>query len=120
MLQGGASNPFDELRDEVAANGGVLAVRMERLRNAAGKERLGRWVVEEIDAKLRSRGLNHTHLSENNAWAEVLIYTMGSEVERIVEAVHNPSADAANALRAATSDSSAGILRQVRALVEGA
>jgi hypothetical protein len=45
---------------------------------------------------------------------------MGSEIERIAEAVHNPSAEAADTLRAATSDSSAGILRQVRALVEGA
>jgi hypothetical protein len=51
---------------------------MERLRNATGKERLGKWVVEEIDAKLRGHGLNHTRLSGSNAWAEVLIYTMAS------------------------------------------
>jgi hypothetical protein len=109
---------FDVLRDEVAANGEVLAVRMERLRNATGKGRLGKWVVEEIDANLRRRGLNHTPLSESNAWAEVLVYVMGGEVERIVDAVQNPSEHAAETLRTATNDTSSETLRQIRALVE--
>jgi len=94
---------------------GVLADQRSQL----GGRPLGKWVVEEIDAKLRRRGLNHTTLSENDAWAEVLLYAMGSDIERIVDAVRNPSAEAADTLRAATNDSSVGILRQIRALVEG-
>jgi hypothetical protein len=119
MSQSSGHDPFDALRDEVVANGDVLVIRMERLRNAVRKGRLGKWVVEEIDAKLRRRGLNHTTLSETDAWAEVLLYAMGSDIERIVDAVQNPSAEAADTLRAATNDSSVGILRQIRALVEG-
>lgn len=110
---------FDAINEEVRADGGVKAVRMADLRDAAGKARLGRWVVDKIDAQLRSRGLGHTDLSEDHANREVLVYVMGSEVERLVEAVRHPSAQAANTLRAATSNNSDEVLRQIRALVEG-
>lgn len=91
---------------------------MERLRDAAGKARLGRWVVEEIDRQLRSRGLGHTDLSEESASVEIYVYAMGSAVERLVEATRNPSAQGAETLRTATNNNASEVLRQVRVLVE--
>jgi hypothetical protein len=115
---GKTSGSFDDLKQEVDSNAHIMAVPMERLRNAAGKGRLGKWVVQEISNQLRSRGLGHTELSVDNQWKVVFVYTMGSEVERIIEAVHSPSDAGAQTLRTVTSDSSADVLTQIKALVE--
>jgi len=37
-----STNLFDELRDDVVANGNILAVKMVRLRDTAGFGRLGK------------------------------------------------------------------------------
>jgi hypothetical protein len=114
-----SGNLFDELRDEVVANGNILAVKMVRLRAAAGYGRLGKYVVEDIDKKLRGRGLGHTKLSVDNQEAIVYIYVMGSDPERLVEAAQHPSDDGAEVIRTATDQNATDLLREVKALVEG-
>ncbi len=55
---------------------------------------------------------------EKRASEEVLVFAMGSEVERLVDAVRSPSSHAAETLRAATNNNASEVLRQIRALVE--
>jgi hypothetical protein len=119
QVQTSKQSKFDDLRDEVIGNGNILAVTMGRLRDAAGYGRLGKYVVEEIDAKLRGRGLGHTKLSVDNQWEIVYVYAMGSDPERILEAARQPSDDGADVIRLATDQNATDVLRKVQALVEG-
>jgi hypothetical protein len=119
QVQQAKRSKFDDLRDEVIENGNIQAVKMARLREAAGYGRLGKYVVEEIDAKLRSRGLGHTKLSVDNQWETVYVYAMGSDPERILEAAREPSDDGAEVIRMATDQNATDLLRKVQALVEG-
>lgn len=118
QIQPPGSNAFDDLRDEVIANGNILAVKMVRLRDAAGYGRLGKYVVQEIDGKLRGRGLGHTKLSVDNQEETAYVYAMGSDPERLVEAASKATDDGAEVIRKATDQNATDLLRKVKALVE--
>jgi hypothetical protein len=112
-----ANGNFDTVHDEVDANGNVIACQMERLRDAAGAARLGKWVGDKIHDELRSRGMGHTPLDTTNGSTTVLVYKMGTPIERIIDAVQFPSEPGAQVLRSQSDQKSAAIIRQIRALV---
>jgi hypothetical protein len=111
---------FNAIAAEVKANGGVQAVRMERLRNAAGYGKLGKYVVQEIGGELRRRGLGTCPdpLPSSDAWSTVMLYELGSTVERLVHAVREPSEEGVVNIRELANQNPNEILDQVRALVE--
>ena len=109
---------FRDLRARVDANGGVLTVRMEELRDAAGYQRLGSRICEELSDMLGNEGLGHTPTEMSpDAWAPVRLYTVGSPVARIVRAVERPGDDGDATLRELASDEAGRVLQQVRTLV---
>lgn len=110
---------FDEIKDQVNTDGGVRGYRMETLRNAAGYGKLGKYVVVEISDNLRRRGLGHAPVPlPSDAWATVLVYELGSDVEKLVNAVHSPSSEGAAFIRSFANQDAAQVLTQIRALVE--
>jgi len=112
---------FAQLRREVDDSGGILATTMGRLREAAGYGRLGKYVVQEIDGKLRSHGLGHSDLSAENQWDSVYVYVMGGEVERVLDAARDPSKEGADKIRSVVGqgENAAEVLRKIRTLLEG-
>ena len=110
---------FDEIKDQVHADGGVRDYRMETLRNAAGYGKLGKYVVVEISNHLRRRGLGHSpEPLPADSWATVLVYELGSDVEKLVNAVHSPTPEGADFIRSFANQDAAHALAQIRALVE--
>ncbi len=92
---------------------------MEVLRDAAGYGKLGKWVVQEISAELRRRGLGHTpDPLPAEGWANVLVYQLGSEIEKVVHAVTSPSPQGADTLRAVATQDASETLTKIRALIE--
>lgn len=113
-----ASGPFEELAAEVASNGHVLVCRMERLRNLAGYGKLGKYVVEDIEQRLRRAGLGwHTKQPADNAANFVLLFTHGTAIERVVHAVLDPTREGADILRDAINESANDKLLKIKALV---
>lgn len=110
--------PFEELREDVDANGGVVFRHVADLRDAVGKARVGKWVSEEIQRELRRRGMDSTDISVTNAWAGVLVFAQGGEVERMVKAVIDPSEHSAQTLRGFASGGDADKVRQIRLILE--
>jgi hypothetical protein len=112
-------NKFDEIKDQVQADDGVRAYRMETLRNAAGYGKLGKYVVVEISDHLRRRGLGHApDPLPSDSWATVLVYELGSDVEKLVNAINSPSTEGATFVRSFANQDAAQVLTQIRALVE--
>src|SRR5689334_9009415 len=95
------SKEFDDIAAQIKSNGGVEAMRMETLRNAAGYGKLGKYVVEEIGNELRRRGLGTAPdpLPTTNAWEVVMVFELGSTVEKVVHAVREPSSEGVASLR---------------------
>ena len=92
---------------------------MEVFRDAAGYGKLGKWVVKEISGELRRRGLGHTpDPLPAEGWATVLVYLLGSEIEKVVHAVTSPSPAGADVLRALASQDASETLMKIRALIE--
>lgn len=112
------TDPFGALANEVEANGHVLVCRLERLRNAAGYGKLGKYVVEEIEQRLRRNRLGwHTRRPIDNAANLVLLYTLGTQVEQVVRVVLDPTPEGADALRAVVNETASETLSRIRALV---
>jgi len=114
-----SAEKFDEVKDRVHSDGGVRAYRMETLRNAAGYGKLGKYVVVEVSNHLRRRGLGHApDPLPADSWATVLVYELGSDVEKLVNAVYDPSSEGAAFIRSFANQDAAQALAQIRALVE--
>lgn len=109
---------YDELREKVEQNGGVLTVTMGTLRDAHGAGKLGSTVRENITKELRSRGLDHAY-DELPAYQhdKVRIWLMGSPAGSLIEAVVNESADSDKVIREAVQSDAADVLDKVRELV---
>jgi hypothetical protein len=109
---------LDQFREEVISSGGALTVQMERLRNIHGYGRLGKYVTDEISFNLRGRGLGHVPaqlpLSQNDY---VLVFQMGSPLERAVEAVRSPGPDSADVLKELVNVEASLVLTKIRQLV---
>lgn len=53
-----------------------------------------------------------------DGWATVLVYQLGSEMEKVVSAVTSPSPEGADVLRALASQNASETLMKIRALIE--
>ena len=113
------TSKFDEIKDQVKTDNGVRAYRMEILREAAGYGKLGKFVVVEISDHLRRRGLGHAPAPlPADSWATVLVYELGSDIEKLVHAVTEPSDEGAAFVRSLANQDAAQALTQIRALLE--
>lgn len=118
-MAGKKPDEFDEIKAQVLAEGGAKAFRMELLRNAAAYGKLGKWVVIEIGNHLRRRGLGHApDPLPADSWATVLVYQLGSDIEKVVHAVTSPSPEGADTIRAFVNQDAAEALDRIRALLE--
>lgn len=110
---------FDEVKGQVKADGGARAYKMETLRKAAGYGKLGKYVVVEISNHLRRRGLGHApDPLPADSWATVLVYELGSDVEKLVHAVNSPSEEGAAFIRSFANQDAAAALDSIRALLD--
>jgi len=88
---------FQSLRNEIENARNVKTVSMGRLRDATGKDRLGKHVITEIEKGLKRAGLRSKQaltLDQNDL---VRLYVTGTSVARIIEASHKCD-EAADAL----------------------
>jgi hypothetical protein len=109
---------WDELRDLVTEKGGVLTVSMATLRDIHGAGKLGIWVREHIQEKLKGVGLGHyppelPQYQENS----VRLYRLGTPLADLIKAVLEPGeTNDARLLKMTDSDASE-VLKKIRELV---
>lgn len=109
---------YDELRNKVSEQGGVLTVTMGTLRDAHGAGKLGSTVRENITKELRSRGLNHAYEELPSYQSDkVRLWLMGTPAGDLIEAVYNESAGTDKMIRDAVQSDAADVLEKVRELV---
>jgi hypothetical protein len=110
---------YDELREKVEANQGVLTIAMRSLRDINGADRLGVHVRSNIGRELAGRGLGHypKELPDSqDAYARV--FKLGSPVAEIINAVLlvRPEKDAL--IRKAASSDNSKVLDRIRELLD--
>lgn len=114
------TDSYEELREAVAANGGLDTIDMGTLRDVQGAGRLGVHVRDAITRSLESHGLGHFPLElPANQYDEVRLYLLGSPIADIVKAVLSPSMKGDESLRTVASSEAQEQLRQVREIVCG-
>ena len=108
-------------KQQVEANGDVLTVTMEELRNVHGAGKLGRNVCGEISKELVGMGIGHIpEPLPSNQTDLVRLYKRGTQAGGLIEAVLRPGAGNDNLVRTAArtgGTSSDTILAQIRDLV---
>jgi hypothetical protein len=111
-------NDYDELRQLVIDNGGVLTVDMRVLRDIHGAGKLGVNVRANISKELRGRGLGH-YPNDLPAyyWEPARVYLMGSPVGDLIEAVLSPSPDRDEVIRDVVNTDTSDTLAKIRELV---
>jgi hypothetical protein len=111
---------YKAIGEKVDKAGGIIAVTMEEIRDAAGLKKLGVNVVDEISRGLKGVGLDHAPAKlPTSSWETVLVFRQNSEANRVIQAVLHPGEGAAEVIRDAvgTPDASgAERLAQARAL----
>ena len=95
-----AAEFWEEVRDRVENCGGVWKTSMRDLRNAHGRQKLGRHVRAGIGWQLRGQGLAH-YPTELPGYQEdlVWIYAEGSPFANRINAILDPSEETAEQLR---------------------
>jgi hypothetical protein len=120
MTQRAGTSPstYEDLRDAVAANQGLLAISMEQLRDIHGAGRLGVHVRDAISGSLQRYGLGHFP-EELPAYQEqdVRIYQLGTPLADLVHAVLDPKPARDEILRQAAGQSGQDLIRKIRELV---
>jgi hypothetical protein len=108
---------YDDLRKQVEANGGLLQVWMEDLRELHEAGRLGKHVRAGIHEKLAEHGLGHLP-AELPAYQEeeVRVYRLGTPLAQTINAVLHPSTAGDEQLRQSAGQGE-DILRKIRELV---
>src|SRR6266481_6880872 len=97
------ANKYREIEAKVDAAGGILAITMEEIRDAAGYSKLGVNVVHEMSQGLKGVGLDHAPMTlPTSSWATVLVFRQDSEANRVIQAVLRPSEGGADVIREAT------------------
>ncbi|MEJ7841477.1 MAG: hypothetical protein WKF95_06865 [Rubrobacter sp.] len=82
---------WDDLKADVEMNGNVLTVTMERLRNAAGANKLGVHVRSDISNTLAGIGLDHVPQElPNYQHEQVRIFKRGTLVGDLITTVLTP------------------------------
>jgi hypothetical protein len=109
---------YDQLRQLVIDNGGVLTVEMKILRDIHGAGKLGVNVRANITKELKGRGLGHypTDLPQYY-WDPARLYLMGSPAGDLIEAVLMPSPDRDDLIRDTVNSDANEVLAKVRELV---
>jgi hypothetical protein len=108
-----------ELKQRIEKNEGVLTITMEVLRNAYGRERLGKNILEEIAALLRRLGIEHQPRQLSACQSDyVRLYIAKSAVGRIIKAAVSWSSSNDDTLRKAASSKTVEALQRVRELAE--
>ena len=107
-----------EVNKAVEDNQNVLTLEMSNLRDAYGKKRLGKFVLDGIKDELIGMGLGH-YPSElpNDQRESVRIYKLGSGVGKIIDAVLKVGEDSDEFLRKNSANDDADLLKQVREIV---
>ena len=111
---------WSELRSAVESNDGLVVTTMEKLRDIKGAGRLGKHVRDAISKDLASNGLGHLPpvLPEYQE-RPVRVYSLGSNISDVVNAVYSPSADGDQLLREVGSSKAQTLVQQMRELVCG-
>ena len=84
---------WQELREEVEARGGLLTVDMKRLRKLDLSGRLGPFVVQSIARELKSVGLRHTKLGDQQFDQVRLVVADGPADKLLNAALHRGEAE---------------------------
>ena len=116
------SKKFEDLREEIAAEGGIKQVPMWKLRDAAGWDRLGVNVVKDISNKMRRAGLATLPAMDVLPYtqeAQVRVYVVDSRVGQVIDAVLEPTRAGDQLLKEIGMDDAADVLDAVRELVCG-
>lgn len=116
-----ASKTFDDIKQEVEDNGGVITLQAWELREAQGAGRLTDRINGEISESLRRRGLGHVPFYPEDLptsqYENVRVYDATSALGKVIEAAHTPGEDEDHTLREGVDGDAAGLLNQIRALV---
>lgn len=111
-------NDYDELRQLVIDNGGVLTLDMKVLRDIHGAGKLGVNVRANISKELRGRGLGHYPAElPQYYWDPARVYLMGSPAGDLIEAVLAPSPERDDLIRETVNGDSSDVLAKVREIV---
>src|SRR4051794_40487060 len=106
---------YDEIRERVSDQGGVMTISMGELRDAHGAGKLGIHVRTNISKELRRRGLNHAPEDLRVYQHEtVRVWLMGSPAGDLIEAVNSISPESDQAIRDAVESNAADVLDRVR------
>jgi hypothetical protein len=107
-----------ELSNEVTQSGDLKVVSMRELRDGFEYKRLGPNVTTTISRALDGVGLSHAPADlPDDQNEDVLVFRRGKPVGSIVNAVLNPSAGGAEALRSLVQSDASEVLEKIKALV---
>lgn len=107
-----------ELRQEIEANGNVMTMKMEDLRDMHGAGKLGIHVRTNISKSLRGAGLDHKpdplpEYQDRN----VRVFKQGTAVADLIDAATTPSVEHDEELRQAAGGEASETLDRIRELV---
>ncbi len=112
---------WDKIKELVAENEGVHTVSMEQLRDATGKDKLGKHVISEIRSSLAGMGLGHVPKELPRYQGEqVRLYSRGTAIGEFIESVLSPGVQNDSKLRESFNSESSdyqSIIEQIRDLV---
>lgn len=109
---------YDELRQAITDNSGVLTIDMGTLRDAHKAGKLGIHVRANISRELRSRGIGHMP-EELPAYQHerVRLWLMGTPAGDLIESVLKIGSDSDATIREAAESDATDVLERVRELV---
>lgn len=82
---------WEELKKEVKENGNVLTVSMQRLREIAGKSKLGTIVINDISRSLDGIGLGHVPEELPSSQHDLVrLYQKGSDIGDLIKTILTP------------------------------
>ncbi len=110
---------MEDIKAAVEANGGLLTLKMEALRDAYGAGRLAKIVRENILKTLRGLGLGHLPAGDlpNEQEESVRLYKLGTPIGDLIDAVITPSPAHDEEIRQVIKADNSVILNQIRELV---
>jgi len=113
---------WEQIKQQVEANGNVCTLTMETLREAHGAGRLGLHVRDEISKTLAGMGLGHVPQDlPSYQHEQVRVYKRGTNIGELIETVLTPgeSNDRKLAEKFAQSGPDyASVIEQIRELVQ--
>ena len=111
-------NSYENLRQLVDDEGGLVLTTMEALRDVHGVGKLGVHVRKAIHDNLEGQGLGHLPLDlPTYQHEEVRIYKLGSPIAKVVNAVVRPSEAGDDVLRQSVGSDAQLLLTKIKELV---